>query len=292
MSRTEQPTKNTKRKKMSEPQYYQSPTGIQVPNYRVYYMSRKEKLLYFLISFAAGAAVGYLFYGGIGVDDYGEPTTVTYVCNILFMAAAGLIAGKVFLPIRTEQLRVGRQNKLKRQFRDMLEAVAASLSAGRNVPESFSAAYNDLKTQYEENAFILLELHVINSGMTNGINIETLLSDFGERSGCEDIQDFASVFEICFRKGGNIKDTIRNTYEILSDKMTVAEEIQTVVAGSKSEQMLMLAMPVLLVAMIKMISADFAANFVTPIGLVSTTIALVVFAASYYLGRKVLDIKM
>lgn len=279
-------------KEPPQPQYFKSATNIQTLNYNVYYMSTLEKVLYGLLAFAVGAFVGYLFYGGIGVDEFGEPTLLTYILNVVITVGVGVLAAKAFLPIRTEQLRVARQNKLKSQFRDMLEAISTSLSAGKNVQESFSGVYADLKNQYEEDAFILQELYVINDGIANGITIEELLADFGQRSGCEDIQDFASVFDICYRKGGNIRDTIRNTYDILSDKMAINEEIETIVTGSKSEQYLMLIMPVLLIGMIKIGSPDFAANFVTPSGLAATTVALVMFVASYFVGRIVLDIKV
>lgn len=284
--------KDKEKDKKKEQKYYKSATGMRTLNYRVYYMSILERVFYFLLAFAAGAFVGYLFYGGVGADEFGEPTRFTYIWNAVIMTAAGLVTAKVFFPIRIEQLRTARLKKLKSQFRDMLEAVTTSLGAGKNVQESFSAAHDDLKNQYEEGAYILNELTVINAGLINGINIENLLADFGRRSGCEDIEDFADVFKICFRKGGNIKETVRITYEILSDKMTVAEEIETIVSGSKSQQTLMLFMPVVLIAMIKMISADFAANFATPVGLVATTMGVVIFAASYFVGRKVLDIKI
>lgn len=284
--------KNKKGKKTKEPKYYKSATGMQMLNYRVYYMSVPERVVYFLLAFGAGAFAGYLFYGGVGADEFGAPTRFTYMWDAAVMGCIGLMTAKVFLPIRTEQLRIARQNKLKNQFRDMLEAVTTSLGAGKNVQESFSAAYDDLKNQYEQDAYILNELTAINTGLINGINVEKLLAGFGARSGCEDIVDFANVFEICFRKGGNIKETVRITYEILSDKMSVAEEIETIVSGSKSQQTLMLFMPVILVALIKMTSADFAANFVTPAGLMATTAAVVIFVASYFVGRKVLDIKI
>lgn len=288
----EKAAKAKKKAAEQEPQYYKSATNIRTLNYRVYIMKPTEKILYSVAAFLVGALVGYLFYGGIGVDEFGNPTAVTYVLNTVIMVSVGVLAARLFVPIRNEQLRVARQNKLKSQFRDMLEAISTSLNAGKNVPESFAAVYADLKNQYEEDAFILNELYVINAGLTNGITIEELLDDFGKRSGCEDIQDFASVFEICYRKGGNIRDTIRNTYDILSDKMAITEEIETIVTGSKSEQNLMLIMPVLLIAMIKVGSAEFAANFVTPSGLAATTIALVMFVASYFIGRIVLDIKV
>lgn len=284
--------KKTKEKKVREPQYYYSATNMQTLNYKVYYMSAAEKILYFLIGFAAGAIVGYLFYGGLAKDIYGDPTTTTHVLNLLISGAAGIAAGRTFIPIRTDMILKARTKKLKSQFRDMLEAFNTSLGAGKNVTDSFHAVYDDLKVQYEEDAYILKELEIILSCMDNNVDLEVPLTDFGLRSGVDDIASFANVFKICYHKGGNIKDTIRNTHEILSDKMEIAEEIETIVSGARSEQYLMLIMPILLIGMIKMMSADFAANFATPAGIIATTVGIAMFVSAYLVGRAVLNIKV
>lgn len=281
-----------KEKKELEPQYYLSATNMQTYNYKVYYMSAIEKILYFVLAFAVGAAVGYLFYGGIGKDEFGEPTRLTYFLNTFFCALAGLITAKLFLPIRVRQIIDKKQRKLNTQFRDMLESLNTSLGAGKNVVDSFRSVYEDLKLQYEEGASIISELEVILSGMDNNIDIEDLLMDFGNRSGNEDIISFANVFHVCYRKGGNIKDTVRSTYSILSDKMEIGEEIETVVTSNKTEQNIMLVMPIGLIAMIKMISPDFADNFTTVTGIMATTVSVVIFAVSYFLGKKILTIKV
>ena len=281
-----------KEQKELEPQYYLSATNIPTYNYKVYYMKPMEKLLYFLLAFAVGAVVGYLFYGGIGKDEFGDPTMLTYVLNTLIPCSVGIIAGVLFLPIRTEQIINKKQATLKSQFRDMLESLTTSLGAGKNVTDSFKGIYDDLKVQYEEDAYIIKELEVIISGMANNIDVEDILEDFGRRSGIGDIESFANVFRICYRKGGNIKDTIRSTHEILSDKMEIAEDIETVVTGSKNEQNIMVVMPILLIGMIKLMSEDFAHNFTTVTGIISTTIAIGMFIASYFIGKAVLDIKV
>lgn len=281
-----------KKKQDLEPQYYMSATNIPTYNYKVYYMSKIEKILYFLLAFVVGAAVGYLFYGGIGKTQDGDPTKLTYILNVSISTIVGLIAGKAFLPIRVEQIIKSKKKKLNTQFRDMLEAFNTSLGAGKNVVDSFHSVYEDLKVQYEEDAYILKELEVILSGMANNIDIEVLLEDFGKRSGNDDIESFANVFKICYRKGGNIKDTIRTTHEILSDKMEISEDIETIVTSSKTEQNIMIVMPIGLIGVIKMMSPDFAANFTTMTGVLATTVAIVIFVAAYYVGKAVLDIKV
>jgi len=282
----------SKEKKELEPQYYMSATNMQTYNYNVYHMSQTEKIVYFIIAFVVGALVGYLFYGGIGKDEFGRPTTLTYVLNILIPGIVGTVAGVLFVPIRTEQIIEKKKSKLNSQFRDMLEALSTNLGAGKNVMDSFKSVYDDMKIQYEEDAFILRELEVIISGMANNIDIEDLLMDFGVRSGNDDIQSFANVFKVCYRKGGNIKETIRATYKILSDKMEILEEIETMVTSSKTEQNIMVVMPIALIGIIKLMSPEFGDNFVTPAGIVATTIAIVLFVASYFVGKSILRIKM
>ncbi len=281
-----------KEKKELEPQYYLSPTHIEALNYKVYYMGKVEKILYFLAAFVVGAAVGYLFYGGIGKDAYGNATTTTHILNILIPFIVGVIAGKMFLPMRTKQILKKRRKQLSIQFRDMLDGITTSLGAGNNVMNSFHAVYDDLKIQYEEDAFILKELEILLSGIQSNFNIEDMLEDFGQRSGIDDIASFANVFKVCYRKGGNIQEVIQSTHGILSQKMEIKEEIETTIAGNKMDQMIMIILPIALVGIIKVMSPEFAANFVTATGLVATTIAVGLFIAAYYIGKIIMDIKV
>ena len=281
-----------KEKKPEEPQYYMSRVQMPVMNYKVYHMCKVEKILTFMLAFVIGAAVAYLFYGGLFKDEYGNATTATWISNIVIMLVVGIIAGRMFVPIRTKSIIDKNQRKLKEQFRSMLEAVNTSLGAGNNAIDSFESAYRDLRVQYEEDAFILKELNVILVSNRNNIDIETVLKDFGERSGIDDIKSFASVYEICYRKGGNLRDVINNTHSIISDKMEIMEEIETMVASNKMEQNLMIVMPVGLIGVIKMMSPDFGDNYATAAGVIATTLGIVCFVAAYYVGRKILDIKL
>lgn len=275
-----------------EPEYYASATNIPTLNYKVYCMKPIEKTITFLIAFVVGALVGYLFYGGIGKDEFGQATTLTIILNVLIPAVVGAIAGKLFVPMHIKTIIEKRKKELNHQFRDMLDALTTSLGAGKNVTDAFLGVYEDLKIQYEDDAYILKELEVIISGIHNNIAIEDVLEDFGKRSDNDDIQSFANVFKISYRKGGNIQDVIQSTHAILSKKMEIKEDIETTVSGSKMDQMIMIVMPILLIGMIKLMSPEFAANFVTVTGLVATTIAIGLFIASYFIGKAIMEIKV
>lgn len=283
-----------KKKQVEEklPEFSTSPTNIQTLNYTVYYMKPIEKVLYFILGFAVGAFVGFLFYGGLAKDQYGDSTMLTHILDFSISVIVGLVAGHFFLPMRVKQIIKKRQSVLKVQFRDLLDGLATSIGAGSNVHDSFLAIYDDLKVQYDADAYIIKELEVIISGMDHNFAIEDLLTDFGNRSGIDDIKTFADVFRICYKKGGNIKDVVRNTHSVLSEKMAIAEDIETTVSSGKMDQYIMLVMPVGLVGIIKFMSPEFAANFATPAGIASTTIAIVCFVAAYFLGKSILEIKV
>ena len=284
-------TDKTKEKKEKEPAYYLSATKIPVRNYRVYYLSKTEKIHFGIIAFIAGGAVGYLFYGGIGKTEFG-PQPITYICDFLSIVLVGTVATIIALPQIAKSKQDKRRRALSKQFRDMLDALTTSVGAGRNVTEAFVAAREDLGMQYDEDADILHELDVINGEVINSVPLEDLLESFGERSGIDDIKSFANVFRISYRKGGNMKDIIRNTHAVLSDKMAIKEEIETLVSGNKFEQKIMMVMPILLIALIKFAAPDFAEKFTTGSGLAATTVAIAMFVASFFLSKKMMDIKL
>lgn len=281
-----------KKNAQKEPLYEVSGTNRRMINYKVYKMSANEKALYFILAFVIGAAVAYLFYGGIGKDDYGKATTVTYVCDIVIMTLVGLVAGRLFMPIRKDQIIVARKKKLRTQFIDLLDSLASSISSGKNVPNAFVAAREDLLVQYQPDSYIVQEVDNIISGIQNNIDVGSMLINFGERSGIQDIRTFGRVFETAYSKGANLKDVVRNSHLILSNKCEIEAEIETKVASNKNEQNIMIIMPIVLILMIKMAGSDFAENFTTATGIICTTIAIAAFVGAYFLGRKILKIEV
>ena len=278
--------------KQNEVLFEVSATNRQMINYKVYQMSANEKALYFMIAFIVGVVVAYLFYGGIGKDAYGKPTILTYILDTVIMLGGGFLAAKIYLPIRKGQIIDSRKKKLRKQFIDLLDSLSTSISSGKNVPNAFAAAREDLLVQYTPDAFIMQEVDNILSGIKNNIDVGSMLLNFGERSGIPDIRTFGRVFETAHSKGANLKDVVRNSHLILSTKCEIEVEIETKVASNKNEQYIMLIMPVILVAMLKMSGSDFAANFTSVTGVLFTTIALGAFVGAYFLGRKILNIEV
>lgn len=181
---------------------------------------------------------------------------------------------------------------IRDRFIDLLDSLSSSISSGKNVPNAFAAAREDLLVQYQPDDFIVQEVDNIISGIQNNIDVGSMLLNFGERSGIQDIRTFGRVFETAYSKGANLRDVIRNSHSILSNKVEIEEEIETKIAGGKNEQNIMVVMPIILITVLKMSGGDFAANFTTATGILCTTIALVAFVGAYILGRKIMDIEV
>ena len=280
----------SKKKQQIEPQFIPSALNNQMLNYKVYYMSFTEKLIYFLLTFIIGGVVGLIFYGGLFKSD-GEPTTATMVSNIVVFCLVGLIADRFFVPAIRRNLKNKRDKALRKQFMNLLENLSVSLAAGNTLNDSFINAKSDMLNQYSEKDMIIQELSEIISGMDNGHTLEEMMTAFGQRVGNEDIENFANVISNCYRMGGNFKDVIRKTRNIISDKIAIEEEIETKLASNKLQHNAMCLMPIILVGMLKLSSASFAANLSSFLGVVVTTIAIAIFVSSYFWGRKIINIE-
>lgn len=280
----------SKKNQQVEPQYITSVLNNQMLNYKVYYMSFREKLIYFLLTFVAGGVVGLIFYGGLFKSE-GEATTATAISNLVVFCLIGLIAAKFFVPAIRTSLKNKRDKKLRKQFMNLLENLSVSLAAGNTLNDSFVNSKTDMLNQYSERDMIIIELSEIISGMENGHTLEEMMTAFGQRAENEDIENFSNVISNCYRMGGNFKDVIRKTRDIISDKIAIEEEIETKLASNKLQHNAMCLMPIALVGMLKLSSASFAANLSSFLGVIITTIAIAIFVASYFWGQKIIDIE-
>ncbi len=241
-------------------------------DYSRYTMKSVDKLIAFVIGFAAAVIVLHIFFGNIFLD-----------------VIAGIATGIAAQPIYRKMMIEKNQKQLITQFRDMLDSLNSSISAGKVVGEAFIDAERDMELQYGKDSFIYKEIRTINYGVMNSINIEDLLLDFGTRSSIDDIVSFANVFAVANRRGGEMKSIIGETKSILCDKIDIDQEIHTMVNASKNELNVMMLMPLLVVPMMSSFTQDSDNQMIN----ISVKIAgIIIFVVAYILGRKIVKIKV
>ncbi len=243
-------------------------------DYYLYKLSRAERF--------AGGALG--FFAG------------SFVCMVFFrnLFVSVVVGAMLIIPgiwKYRDYLKKKRMKNLLLQFRDMMESLTASFSAGKNTAGAFQDAYADLTNIYGPKADIVQELKLIVTGMYNGQRIEEMLENFAMRSHLDDIESFATIFEVSNRYGGNLKKVVGDTRQIICDKIETELEIQTLLTANKNELNIMILMPVVLMLMLSsMGSMSIVQN--TPQNVVVKCGAICLFGFAYYLGRKIVDIKV
>ena len=174
-------------------------------------------------------ALKLLLFASVALHSYGVPVFVNDVTGIViafccivagFLAAQimfgvviasiviGAAVGFYAIPVYRRYLQERRRKAILLQFRDMLDSLSNSFSAGKNTPDAFTDAYSDLKLAYGEQAPIVKEMAIIVSGLHNNFVIEDLLRDMSARCGIDDINSFAETFAVCNRLGGNLKKVV------------------------------------------------------------------------------------
>lgn len=242
-------------------------------DYHIYSMTMGERLTGAALGIGAGVAVGYVFF-----DSWAAAVVLSLI-----------LAWKIQKPFE-EYLKKKRLKKLLLEFKDLLETLTASYSAGQTTAKAFGDAKNEMAELFGEDADIVQELTMIQAGLQHNYNIEDLLLNFAKRCSLEDVESFANVFEVCNRKGGDLKRIVGEARSMINDKIEIEMEIRTMVAASKNELNIMMVMPFLIMISMRGLGESMSGNSL--MNLVVKFTALGIFAAAYWIGDKMVQIKL
>ena len=245
-------------------------------DYNVYVMTKNEKILYTTIAAAVIAVVGYIFYENI-------------ILTLLLM-----LFSLKFPALRTKQIIDKRKKDLTLQFKDWLYSVSSSMSAGRSVESAFKESLNDLQIIYPDpQTYIIQEVSLMVRRLEMNETVEDVMYEFAQRTHIEDIMNFADVLKICKRAGGNLVEVVKSTSSVIGDKIETKNEIETTITAKKFESRIMSVMPIAMVALLSLTSYDFMQPvFTTLQGHAVMTIAIVMFAAAFLIGEKIMKIEV
>jgi len=230
----------------------------------------------FFIGFAVGALVLFIFYKII-------PLTM----------AGGILIGIANIFVSAREAVKKRVLRLRVQFFDLLESVSVAIRAGNPLINALQSAREDLLLVYPEDCDIIIELDVIIGRFNNAVPISKAFSDLAERSGIEDIASFASIYATIEGKSGREVEIVRETQQIIADKMEIEMEIDTLLTAAKTELNMMLLMPLIILGVIGYAGAGFMdAIYTTGAGRVVSSAGLVVFILCFVMAKKFSNVKL
>lgn len=245
------------------------------PDYGKYRFTFPEMILYLVEGCGLIVLIGKCFYD-------------SYLAMIILLPSIVL-----FFRWKKRELNEQRKLLLRTQFKDMVLAVLANQKAGYSVEKAFVEAKKDMEMLYGKKCDMYLELGYIEKGLQNNMTLENLLLSLGERSGVSDIQDFAEIFYIAKRSGGNIASIIRTTVQMIEDKLEVDQEIQVALNAKKMEVSVMCCIPFFMILYLDITSPGFFdCMYHNLFGIIIMTICLISCCFAFLLSRKIVSIEI
>lgn len=244
-------------------------------NYNYYHYNWKDWAEYALKLILKGIIICYLFYD-------------SWNALILLLPLAYID----YHSMKKEKIK-NQKRQITLQFKAMIEAMTTSLNAGYSLESAFHSVKKDLQLVYEEKEMIFKEIDIISAGLKRNTPLEELLKDFGERSGVEDIRNFANVVTAAKKSGGNLIRIIQKTVNSISDKLTVEEEIETLITGKKLEQRIMMLMPYGIMFYMRVSNGEFFSVLYHNVpGIFVMTVFLIVIYIADLWARSIMEIRI
>lgn len=232
-------------------------------DYRTYILSGQELAVHILLGALSAAVAAWLFYDSI----------VAWFLLMPFVLLSLKDKGRVLCQKRIRELEV--------EFREVILGVSANLQAGYSVENAFRETYRDIVLLYGQDCVMAAELRLMFRRLENNEQLEHALMNLADRSGVQDIRDFADIFQIAKRGGGDMRGIIANTADIIGDKQEVRREIETVVSEKKLEQQIMRYIPFFIIFYISVTTKGYFESLYHNItGWVIMTVSLAVHAAA------------
>lgn len=243
--------------------------------YDCYRLTLRDILSGILLGLLVDGLVSYTFYRSFTAFFIGVPLALCYPLY------------------RKKSLQKKRLRELNLQFKEGIMVLSASLSAGYSVENALEASGKELKVLYGEQGMITKEFACMVQQIRMNRPVEAVMMEFADRSGLEDVEDFARIFAVAKRSGGQLVPIISHTVEVINDKIGVQEEIRTLTSSRQFEQKIMNLIPFFIILYIDGTSPGFFnMMYESVMGRVIMSVCLTVYLIAYVMAEKILDIRL
>lgn len=220
-------------------------------------------------------AISYIFYGNL--------YAVVVLSPYLYFS----------LKEKAEVIVRKKKKKLNNEFKDAIVSISFALNVGYSIENAFKESISELTMLHGKDSEIVKEFKNIVRRIERNENLENALEEFAVKSGVNDIKYFSSVFKYAKRCGGDLIAIIKSTTEKISEKLEVNNEVQTMISGKKMEQKVMGLIPFGIILYLKLTAKEFIEPLYGNVtGVVIMTVCLIIYAVSYYLSKRIVNIEI
>lgn len=238
-------------------------------------MTSFQRLRYSIQGAVLSIGISWIFYKNI----------VVCILSLVFVV--------FYLKYKKIELKKKRLDMLRTQFKDGILIMASLLSAGYSPENAVGKIITELEMLWGKDADMVLEFKKMNNELSLNRPIEQMWHDFAERSGLEEVENFAEVFSVVKRSEGNVSIIIQWAVQRLNQRLQVEEQIQTMLASRKYEQKIMNFIPIFIIFYINISSPEMISAMYTTIpGKIIMTVCLVIYLLAYMLAKKIIEIEV
>lgn len=235
--------------------------------------ARKERPYMQMIGFAALAfSISYIL-------------TQSYVVAFLFGALGVILSQNL-----KRRKRLRETVNMEADFRNALQSLLTSVKSGMSLRTSVTRCCEDLeRTLVDTNNTMILQIFLKwKHDLDMGIPMEEALLTFYKVSPMEAMHDFASAVLVLQGKGGNITEVFQRVIQMITDKMAVTREIQTLTAGKKMESKLISALPVFVIVILSLLAPAYMKPlFESILGQCMVIVAMILLLCNTIVSRKI-----
>lgn len=200
------------------------------------------------------------------------------------------VVGMIYFHSEKKKKTVQSQENLNMQFKECMMSVVTALEAGYAVENAFIESKSDMVMLYGEDSYIVGELEGIRRGLVINITLEEQLHDLAKRSNSEEINQFAQVFAIAKRSGGNMTEIIKISAQLIGDKVDAKREMKVLLSGRQMEQNIMKLMPFFILAYVGWTYPGYFDCFYgNAWGICVMTVCLLAYVLAYLLSEHIME---
>lgn len=240
-----------------------------------YGFTYKERWFYLFLGVLQLTILGYIFY------------------KSLFMIGVLQFLLPFYLKIKEEECRQNHMNHLKAEFKEMLEVYQGFIMAGYAADNAIVHTRKELISLGYEKSMVVRELDYMIRKLKLNLPLGDLFMDWGKRSGLRDIEDFASIFALSSRTGGDMPKIMRNCAAIIGEKLEVERDISTLLSARRYEEKVINIIPLFILLYVDITSKGFLMPLYTGLfGRGIMTLCLLVYFISFRLSQRIMNIEV
>ncbi len=236
-----------------------------------------------VLMITAGAAGGLWL---LGMVVSRSQTVLGFLGNSLISLVAAVVLAGLGAWLWLGRLRLLRLRKIEEQLPTALDIVSRALRAGHPVISAIHLAADELGDP------LGTEFGLVVDETTYGVEFETALANFAERTGSGDAHFFAVSINIQSETGGNLAEILQGLSAVIRGRRSLAKRVKSLSSEGRTSALVISVLPVISIAIQLLIHPTvYSDKFGDPIFWPVVVITALVYAFGWIVVHRIVNFR-